>query len=307
MNDIADPLIERVTAWTADPSDSLQGWALREELKRRGDTHSLVATLESKLGPMRSELIPEAIESATRSFNNLLTDLDREEANLEHVRRESRDVFFSVLEALILAEEGGGSEAEQPAAQLFNRVVQELYVFEPAADIAADLQRWGQGETRLSDLLCTGVAGLFDARPRPRHTVEAEVEQFVPFRAFLLQAGAGVVLTPAAFEKQFASNPWWYVKWAAQRLRVAVTAKAHEIRLTVFEADAAGRDTPSRGLDGWEIRLGQTRGFQQAAVRNGAAVLKLPDRIDAASILLQAKGPASGEWSDLFTPSQRSA
>src|SRR5687768_15127090 len=100
MNDAAaDPLIERAISWSpTDAATSLQGWAISHELRRRPDVpRSVISDLESKLGPMHAEHLPEVVESATRSFENLLADLDRDEPNLHHVRRQTRDVFFNVL------------------------------------------------------------------------------------------------------------------------------------------------------------------------------------------------------------------
>jgi hypothetical protein len=313
MNDAAaDPLIERAISWSpTDPATALQGWALRHELHRRPDVpRSVITDLKSKLGPMHPEHLPAVVESATRSFEALLADLDREEPNLQHVRRQTRDVFFNVLEALILVEEssgGTGAGALAPlAADLFNRVIQDVYVFEPAADLAAELERWGQGRTELSDLFCTAVTRLFDGRPRSRRPVHqpdlVEVEEFLPVADFLLQTGPAVSLTPAAFADRLAKHPTWYAKWIPQRFRLTVVPRTRELRLAVVETDAAGKETPSRALDGYDFRLGHPpTDLQTTQLKAGVAALKLPDRIDPARLVLQIKERAAPDWTDLFT------
>jgi len=66
------------------------------------------------LEELRAAGIVTAIGAGMNS-SAMLADLDREEANLEHVRRQAQDVFFSVLEALVLIEERGAT-ADAPAA-----------------------------------------------------------------------------------------------------------------------------------------------------------------------------------------------
>jgi hypothetical protein len=311
MTDGTDPLVERINTWSAeindpatsgDPVVALQGWALREELKRRPTpAPALLQTVESHLKTMPTGSIPVLVEHASRSFTNLLNEIDREEPNLEHVRRQSRDVFFSVLDALVLTDDAGDQIAQQAARKLFNQVISEVYVFEPVADLAAELERWGRGaQTTLSDLLCTAVSRLFDGRAPVRNEVPEEVEEFVPVREFLLRSAAAPFLTLVDFAQRLGQNPWWYLKWAAQRLRVSVTPKTRELRLEIFESDLpAGATTQSRALDGWELRAGHARDAQTAPVKNGLATLRLPDRIDPAQFQLQARNPDTREWVDL--------
>ena len=167
MNTHLDPLSERAADWVAQvgPQDAatasgdlaLRGHALCEELRRRADSADapLIESIETRLGPSPATTAVSAfVESATAGWHGLMNSLDREEENLQHVRRETRDVFFYVLDALILAEEAGGPDVERAAQQLFNAVVADLYAFEPMADVAAELQpRGGRAEYRLSDLL----------------------------------------------------------------------------------------------------------------------------------------------------------
>jgi hypothetical protein len=312
MSDGTDPFVERINTWSSqiiddpavarDPIVALQGWALREELKRRPTSQpSLLHAVESKLTPtLPNGSIPTFIERAANGFTNLLNDLDQPEPNLQHVRRESRDVFFSVLDALILAEEAGDDAAHVAARGLFNQVIAEVYAFEPVANLAAELERWGRGsETRLSDLLCTAVSRLFDGRVVSREVAAVEVvEEFVPIGDFLRRSAsqAGSFLTLADLAKRLAETPFWYLKWAAQRLRVSVITRARELRVEVFETDGAGA---SRALDGWEFRAGHARDAQTVPVKNGVAAIRMPDRIDPSHFLLQARNPDTRQWIDL--------
>src|SRR5689334_18770319 len=95
--------------------------------------------------------VTHRVTNAMAAWNQLLANLDREEENFEHVRRQARDVFFSVLEALKEVETHGDGEDEAAAARLFNAVVRDLYVFEPVADDAADQHRQRGGRFELSD------------------------------------------------------------------------------------------------------------------------------------------------------------
>jgi hypothetical protein len=320
-----DPLADRVADWvarvettTTNPTNAaatgqlaLQGWALREELNRRGAsaTH-LIEGVDRRLGSLPTSLVPTFVETATIKWNGLIDALDRDEENFEHVRRETRDVFFSVLDALILAEEAGTPEAERGARRLFNTVVQDLYAFEPMADVAAELQRRGQREVRLSDLLCAGVAGLFDGEIPERVAVESsdrvatdeEIEEFVPLSVWL-QRGAPrdvrqAVLTLAALAKRLADIPAWYVKWSAQRLAVTVNAAARELRVRVVEGDTGA--TARAAMDGWQVRFGAGAGSKSATIKGGVVVLPAPEKLDAATLVFQVRQPAAGEWADVF-------
>jgi hypothetical protein len=221
------------------------------------------------------------------------------------VGEQIHDVFFEVVEALILAEEAGGTGANQTAAQqLFNSVIGDVYVFEPLADVAAQLRRWGKGQTRLSDLLCAAVAGLYGGEARRAvEVIEAEPEeaaQFAPIERFVRGAAGADRLTLEQFAHRLAGSPWWYVKWAAQRVRMSVVPKTRELRLEVFDSDDTGEPGRSRGLDGWEVRLTHAGRHASTRVENATAVLKLPEQVDARSFGLQVRDAAGREWVELF-------
>jgi hypothetical protein len=319
-----DPLSDRAADWVAQvgPQDAdnlagavpgdlaLRGHALCEALRRRGDSADapLIDAIETRLSPLPAAgttTVAHFVESATTRWNDLMNSLDREEENFEHVRRETRDVFFYVLDALILAEEAGGPDAARAAQQLFNAVVADLYAFEPMADVAAELQPRGRAaEYRLSDLLCTGVAGLFEDQVRPRALsqdnrveVSEPVEEFVPLSVWLQRgdvSDARQPLTLATLAKRLAEVPAWYVKWSAQQLRVAVNAAARELTVHVIEGAA-----PSRALDAWQVRTGTTG--KPVAIKGGVAAISLPDKLDASKFVLQIREPSSGaEWTDVF-------
>jgi hypothetical protein len=318
MNTRTDYLSERVAEWTSEVESTgqptatgelaLRGWALCEELRRRSSidpsSQSLIQIIESRLGPMPASGITAAIERAATSFGNLLNDLDREEENLEHVRHQMPDVFFSVLDALILADESDAADAKAAAHRLFNMVVRDLYVFEPMADMAAELQRHEKGDVRLCDLLCAGVAGLFDGQVRARPAVQQaqEVEEFVPFSVWLqrkAQSGHRP-LAPAAFGQRLSEVPAWYVKWATQRIRLVVELKARELRAFVVEGEDVATAVPSSGLDGWQFRLSEGRNARTATIKDGQCALALGDGLDPARVTIQVKDPGAGDWADLF-------
>jgi hypothetical protein len=216
-------------------------------------------------------------------------------------------VFFSVLDALLLVEEAGGEEAEQAAQGLFNTVVGDLYAFEPMADVAADLQRQGHGEFRLSDLLCTGVARMFDRHPPERVRVTADeaavrvdepVEEFLPLSVWLQRGQDAVRLTLAALAKRLAEVPAWYVKWSAQQLRLSLSAATRELRVQVIDAGGA---SPSPSMDGWQIRTGTSPKDKPATIKAGVATISMPEKLDASKLVLQVREPAAAaEWADVF-------
>ena len=323
MNTHLDPLSDRAADWVAQvgshSSDTvssgplaLRGHAICEELRRRGDSSDaeLIESIESCLGALPATSVPAFVESATGHWNGLMTALDREEANFEHVRRETRDVFFSVLDALIVAEEAGGPEAEHAARQLFNAVVGDLYAFEPMADVAAELRRREHGEFRLSDLLCTGVAGMFDGQVRERTAVRPErvevddqVEEFVPLTVWLQRdekSGCpGQPLTIAVLARRLAEIPAWYVKWSTQQLRLSVNAAARELRVQVIEADGGGG--PSLAMEGWQVRVGTGAKDKPVIIKAGAATIPLAEKPEPTKLLLQVRDPAANaEWADVF-------
>jgi hypothetical protein len=284
-----DPLADRVAEWATEVDQSptpqllLQGSALLEIVRRMGTAgETLRPTLEHHSHPTPSAAIPAFADRALQSWNHLLADLDRETANLEQINRQSEEVFFSILGALALIEEAGQAAHESIAQKLFNSVIHDLYVFEPFADLAAELMPAGRGPTQLSDLFCTGISGLFDGQSRFRQAAAIEpVEEFVPLETLLQQS-------------TLARTTWWYVKWAAQRIKMTFTPPSRELQLEVHEGESTAL---SLALDGWQVRLGQARSFTTATLTAGAAALQLPPKTQ----LFQIKSPSNSEWTDLFT------
>jgi hypothetical protein len=321
-----DHLSQRVASWLekvgvpqakAGGVLALQGWALREELRRSGPAgHNLMDTINPRIGTVQNELIPTVLNDARQAWQNLLADLDKPEDNAESVRHQTREVFFTVLEALILTEEAGGAaggsqkQNQAAAEQLFNTVISDIYVFEPLADLAAKMQRWGTGQTRLSDLLCTAVAGLYGGEIRQTvdrvESQEDQVPVFAPIERFVRDdAAPNQRLTLDQFAQRLAASPWWYVKWAAQRLKLSILPATRELRVEIFDpAETTPRTAPSRGLDGWDIRLTHARQPATATIQNGSATLKLPPQLDPASLTLQLRDPAAREWVELYGRAQ---
>jgi len=286
-----EPLADRVAEWAAEVEQSakstqqllLRGSALLGIVTRMGPAgESLLPALERHRHSTPTAAIPAFADRAIHTWNHLLADLDRETANLEQINRQSEEVFFSILEALALIEEAGQSDHQPIAQKLFNSVIHDLYVFEPFADLAAELMPAGRGPTRLSDLFCAGISGLFEGQPRFRQSATIEpVEEFVPLGTLLQQS-------------TLARTTWWYVKWAAQRIKMTFTPPSRELRLEVHEGESSEL---SLALDGWQVRLGQARSFATATLTGGAASLQLPPNTQ----LFQIKSPGSSEWTDLFT------
>jgi hypothetical protein len=311
-----DHLSQRVASWLekvgvpqakAGGVLALQGWALREELRRSGPAcQNLMDTIDPRIGDVQSDLIPTVLNDARLAWQNLLADLDKPEDNAQSVREQAKEVFFQIHEALILAEEAGGSQrgSEAAAQQLFNTVLPDLYVFEPVADLAAQMEHWGTGTTRLSDLLCTAVARLYGGEIRqtvdlvePR---EEHVPEFAPVERFVRGQAPNERLTLDQFAQRLAASPWWYVKWAAQRLKLSVLPKTRELRIEIFDPESESRPTPSKGLDGWDIRLTHARQPTTATIQNATATIKLPPQIDPASFTLHLREPAAREWVELY-------
>ena len=292
----ADPLSDRATEWMAEITQSrqsddlimLRGLGLCELLKRRGTSAGrLIENIERHLDSTTFQSLPRLVEHTIGCWNHLLADLDREEANLEHVRRQAQDVFFSVLEALVLIEERGATADAPAARQLFNAVIHDLYVFEPMADQAAQLA--GEGYEQLSSLLCAGVAGLYNGQaPEPRPESIEPVEEFVPLDAFLRRS-------PGESLSDLLASVTWYLKWTAQVIKMTVTGS--DLKLTVCEAP---QSRASQALDGWQIRLTHARQVQETKFVTGAATLKLPHPCNPAQLAIQLKGPGQTEWASLF-------
>jgi len=311
-----DLLSERVAQWAAERDENsvgehaLRGWALREALERRGASSSphLVEIIDRHAGTISTHSIPQLVDHAMRAWTQLLNDLDREENNLEHVRRQTRDVFFCLLETLLVLDEFGESIEPELADRVFNAVINDLYVFEPLADVAAEVARPGRLGAGLTDLFCGGVSRMFDAAPstaRQDAPATVSVDEFVSIDALLRQAAAGKPLTPAAIASRLTEIDWCYLRWIAQRIKLQLNVATRELRLDVFEGDFAAKPARSLALDGWEFRLGA---LGSTIIRAGGAILRLPERLSA-PLNLQVRQSAKSEWLDLYarTPPAREA
>jgi hypothetical protein len=157
----------------------------------------------------------------------------------------------------------------------------------------------------LSDLLCAGVAGLYGGEVREYAAVAPEavrvdegVEEFVPLAVWLQRglADAGRSLSLAELAKRLAAIPAWYVKWATQQLRLTVNAAGRELRVQVMDAGV-----PTVAMDGWQARAGAGGKQRPAVIKGGVATIPLPERVDAAKLMLQVRDVSGGgEWADVF-------
>lgn len=311
----SDPLADRVAEWAAQitaahpsPTLCLQGWALRETTKRRGESaQHLSETIDRHLPPLPAEQIPDQIERATHNFQQLLADLDSTDDNHDHIRSQAHNCFFELLEAFILAEDASGDEENHLAQMLFNTVVNDLYVFESMADVAAELK--GDGElkgggnhfqTGLSDLFCTAIAGLYEGQVRPRPQVEAEAEEFISISEVVRGKPSAKPLNPGTLQNRLARIPFWYVKWIAQRLTLAVVARSADLHVYVWNGEDPTSLALSQDLNGWQIRMGEGKDAVAVTIADATARLKLPKRIDGANFTIQIKDPTAQDWVELF-------
>jgi hypothetical protein len=310
----SDPLADRVAEWaaqitTAHPSPTLclQGWALRETTKRRGESaQHLSETIDRHLPPLPADQIPDQIERATQNFQQLLANLDNTDDNYDPIRSQARNCFFEILEAFILAEDASGDEETELAKTLFNTIVNDLYVFESMADVAAELkgaELKGDGshfQTELPDLFCAAVAGLYDGQVRPRPQAEADAEEFVSISEVVRGKSSAKPLTPGTLQNRLARIPFWYVKWVAQRLTLSVVARSADLHVYVWNGEDPASLALSQDLNGWQIRMGEGKDAALATIANATAALKLPKRIDGANFTIQIKDPTAQDWVELF-------
>ncbi len=304
-----DPLADRVAEWAAQmtaahpgPSLCLQGWALRQTTKRRGESaQHLSETIDRHLPPLPAAQIPDQIERATHNFQQLLSDLDSTDDNHDRIRSQIRNCFFEILEAFVLAEDASGDEETALAQTLFNTIVNDLYVFESMADVAAELKGDGSHfQTEVSHLFCIAVASLFDGQVRPRPVVEAQAEEFISISDVVRGKGSGKPLTPGTLQNRLARIPFWYVKWVAQRLTLAVVARTADLHVYVWNGEDPASLALSQDLNGWQVRMGKGKDSVAVTIANATAALKLPKRIDASNFTIQIKDPTAPDWVELF-------
>jgi hypothetical protein len=319
---LSDPLADRVASWAAEiaaNSDDgeliLQGWALYEATGRRGSSaQHLKETIERKLSPAPTSLICSQIKNATRAFEQFLSDLDSTQTDQHHIREQARDVFFEILEALILAEDAAGDEETLLAQKLFNATINDLYVFESMADVAAEQKgvishfqsphsskdNPPASPIELSHLFCAAIAGLYDGQIRTRPQPQPQAEEFIPLSAVIRSRSSSKALTPTALAKRLARIPFWYVKWAAQRLTLAIIPKSTDLHVYVWNGEDPAALALSQDLNGWQLRVCHNKDISAATIANATALLKLPRQIDAASFTVQIKDPNAADWVELF-------
>lgn len=319
---LSDPLADRVISWateiTANPGDDqlkLQGWALREATRRRGQSaQHLAETIEPHLSPLPASLISDQIKNATRAFEQFLSDLDSTQTNHHHIRQQARDVFFEVLEALILAEDATGDEETLLAQKLFNAAINDLYVFESMADVAAEQKgvishfqssNSSSADTpsspvELSHLFCAAIAGLYDGQIRTRPQPQSEAEEFIPLSAVIRSRSSTKPLTPTLLAKRLSRIPFWYVKWAAQRLTLGIIPKTTDLHVYVWNGEDPAALALSQDLNGWQLRVSHNKETMAATIANATAMLKLPRQIDAANFTVQIRDPNAVDWVELF-------
>jgi hypothetical protein len=343
---LSDPLADRVASWAAEiaanPGDDqlkLQGWALREATRRRGQSaQHLAETIEPHLSPLPASLISNQIKNAISAFEQFLADLDSAQTDHDHIRQQARDVFFEVLEALILAEDAAGDEETLQAQKLFNATINDLYVFESMADVAAEQKgvishfqtpdsagdntpsspdeqkgvishfqtpnsagdNTPSSPVELSHLFCAAIAGLYDGQIRVRPQPQSEAEEFIPLSAVIRSRPSTKPLTPAALGKRLARIPFWYVQWAAQRLTLAFIPKSTDLHVYVWNGEDPATLALSQDLNGWQLRICHNKEISAATIANATAQLKLPRQIDPANFTVEIKAASSPDWIELF-------
>jgi hypothetical protein len=278
---------------------TLQGVALREEARRsRGNAVQLLPRIEQLLHEPDASEVMRFMDQAIARINAAVVGhrgRDREQSF------SAVDLFYTVLDGLIVAEQLGGDELAKSAAVLFNKAVAQIDQFEPAAGVAEQMIDRSIAVSALSHLFCATVQRL--GEPDALLDLEEpdlveEGARYLTLSELLAQTKPNQAIYAGELAKAISPNTWWYVKWAAQRLRVAVeTRPASILRVDVFEGAA---EKSSKGMDGWEIQfaIGNSP-IASGKISGGVARLNLPARQDLRAATLKVRAPQGVDWSEL--------
>ncbi|HSI35876.1 MAG: hypothetical protein ACAI43_08460 [Phycisphaerae bacterium] len=306
MNDVLTYLEGRAERWSGTPTPLITArlWAIRQHVRRLGPAgDELGAAIGGRLGgaTASSGVAGEMFESANRSWDRLLAELDGEAIGDEADRETTVDAFFDILDALTIAGAAAGNEGRALSQKLFNRVVKDLYALEPVAHVAAALRTKLVGTVGLAELFCTGVAGY--ARASEPAVAEAREKvgrrEFVPVEELV---GADGPVSLEELARRLSRCAWYAVQWGVHQLRLVVQPAARVLRLEVHEGGAAEASaaTLARGMDGWDVRVDVGREQVAAAIHGGVATVKLPETVDGARFAVRVRRSGAGEWQGLF-------
>jgi hypothetical protein len=296
MSGVADHLSNRINQWLervenagADSKMLLQGWALHEIaassplIQRRNDAcKRLIDRLQARLGEMppsvtNPSVIGEYVEHTLADVQAQTTDPD--------------DAFFSVLEALVVAQKRGAN-----GSTLFNWAVTNLGTFEEAAGLAEQEMQGAMRLGRWPAVFCASVART--AWEEHADEDEEPVGAFEPIEVFA-RRGREQWITLRELTNRLAGVSWWCLKSDFRRLRISIELKASQLRLEVYEGEMAEGKT-SRSLDGTAVRGRFGKGEEAiATIEKGVARLRVPQKVDAQAFELRVNR-GGGDWVEIY-------
>jgi hypothetical protein len=300
MSGVADHLSNRMNEWLervekagTDPKVLLQGLALQEIAAasaafkgRNGTSKQVLERVATKVGH-----IPASATHPSHVGEYLSQAL--EVARTEN--SDPDDAFFTVLEALVVAQKQGAD-----GSSLFNWAVTNLETFEESAGLAEEAMRGAMRLGRWPVVFCASVARTgWETEPDED---EVEVGAFAAIEEFARRGGEKWISLKELTER-LAGVSWWSLKSDFRRLRISIEVKASQLRLEVYEGEVpskAEKGRTSGSLDGTVVR-GRFGGKDESVgtIEKGTAKLRVPERVDATAFELRVNR-GGDQWVEIY-------
>jgi len=241
----------------------------------------------------------------------------------------SKDLFYRLIDAVILGVDSQDEGVRKSGRELFNITIRDLPLMlaaEAEAKSAYDTYARGNDLPRLlvgavailrNELNVTG-GDLIPKNP-PQTSIHAGLgkglyptlgKTWHPVSWFLLQrqdiqqlglaaADSGTKISLEVWEKQFQkAKPLGVLPGRPERIRLWVNPAAGMLGVEVYTSADAPTE-PSRGLDGWTVRLltGSEPVPQPELIQDGKALIDIGHSIEPAASV-QFANPETQEWVD---------
>jgi len=256
----------------------------------------------------------EFINQAGAGLTQLAELFDQDNIDGERGQEKAIDLFYNLLDALVIAEDVNDDSARQAGRELFNKAMEDPAILASAGGYAQAFSETYAAGSDLPRLLCSAISQssreleqsitevIRDYADDELHPLSWYVQRPVEVRMQMAAESISGKLSLQQLADSLQRVSWWYVRGSMVCLALKVIPLNQVLSIEVRQHEDEESDF-SPDLEGWQVRL-RTANIelspQVVTISNSQAALPLDFEVDPTAFRIEFRKPDGDQWIECY-------